>query len=81
MNDFYSSLPNEEKMRIDGLEVFDEFEEWHLKCNHYTMLCASAGSCKQSLLPRSEDPAPAFRAELKTYPLPFVKDSHMTFKR
>ena len=29
--------------RILSLEPFDEFEEWHLTCRHYQLLCALKG--------------------------------------
>ena len=41
MNTFYECcVEEEEKGRMEALEPFDEFEEWHLKCNHY---CITAG--------------------------------------
>ncbi|XP_006831947.1 PREDICTED: leucine carboxyl methyltransferase 2 [Chrysochloris asiatica] len=44
MNEFYHRfLPKEERQRIENLEPFDEFEEWHLKCAHYFILAASKG--------------------------------------
>ncbi|XP_015336236.1 tRNA wybutosine-synthesizing protein 4 [Marmota marmota marmota] len=44
MNEFYHCfLPAEERWRIENLEPFDEFEEWHLKCAHYFVLAASRG--------------------------------------
>ncbi|XP_026544170.1 tRNA wybutosine-synthesizing protein 4 isoform X2 [Notechis scutatus] len=44
MNEFYRSfVPGEEQNRIQALEPFDEFEEWHLKCSHYFILAASKG--------------------------------------
>nr|XP_020647536.1 tRNA wybutosine-synthesizing protein 4 [Pogona vitticeps] len=44
MNEFYSRLvPQKEQQRIQALEPFDEFEEWHLKCSHYFILVASKG--------------------------------------
>ncbi|XP_007933513.1 tRNA wybutosine-synthesizing protein 4 [Orycteropus afer afer] len=44
MNEFYRSfVPAEERWRIENLEPFDEFEEWHLKCAHYFILVASKG--------------------------------------
>ena len=46
MNTFFNSLPAEEKWRIDNLELFDEYEEWHLKCSHYIILCAFNGLCE-----------------------------------
>ncbi|KAM4609435.1 tRNA wybutosine-synthesizing protein 4 [Polymixia lowei] len=45
MNDFYSGLiPEEERRRVESLEPFDEYEEWHQKCSHYIILTASQGS-------------------------------------
>ncbi|XP_069496661.1 tRNA wybutosine-synthesizing protein 4 isoform X2 [Ambystoma mexicanum] len=45
MNEFYYGSINEsERRRVDELEPFDEFEEWHLKCSHYFILRASKGS-------------------------------------
>ena len=43
MNTFFSWLPGDEKQRIKHLELFDEYEEWHLKCAHYMILCAFKG--------------------------------------
>ncbi|XP_059228648.1 tRNA wybutosine-synthesizing protein 4 [Mustela nigripes] len=44
MNEFYRCfLPSEECQRVENLEPFDEFEEWHLKCAHYFILAASRG--------------------------------------
>lgn len=44
MNEFYRCfLPAEERRRVENLEPFDEFEEWHLKCAHYFILAASKG--------------------------------------
>nr|XP_019580929.1 PREDICTED: tRNA wybutosine-synthesizing protein 4 [Rhinolophus sinicus] len=44
MNEFYRCfLPPEERRRMERLEPFDEFEEWHLKCAHYFILAASRG--------------------------------------
>ncbi|XP_007898284.2 tRNA wybutosine-synthesizing protein 4 [Callorhinchus milii] len=51
MNEFYVGLiPEEEKQRIEKLEPFDEYEEWHLKCSHYLIVSASKGDLKQCLL-------------------------------
>ncbi|XP_018559891.1 tRNA wybutosine-synthesizing protein 4 isoform X2 [Lates calcarifer] len=45
MNDFYLGLvPEEERCRVEVLEPFDEYEEWHQKCSHYFILTASRGS-------------------------------------
>ncbi|XP_066544542.1 tRNA wybutosine-synthesizing protein 4 [Amia ocellicauda] len=45
MNQFYlGHLGGAERHRVEALEPFDEFEEWHLKCSHYFILVASKGS-------------------------------------
>ncbi|KAM3861873.1 LOW QUALITY PROTEIN: tRNA wybutosine-synthesizing protein 4 [Diretmus argenteus] len=45
MNNFYLGLiPEEERRRVECLEPFDEYEEWHQKCTHYFILTASRGS-------------------------------------
>ncbi|KAI4560317.1 hypothetical protein MJT46_012555 [Ovis ammon polii x Ovis aries] len=57
LNEFYRCfLPAEERRRMENLEPFDEFEEWHLKCAHYFILAASRGdSLSQTLVfPPSE---------------------------
>ncbi|XP_053732634.1 tRNA wybutosine-synthesizing protein 4 [Synchiropus splendidus] len=44
MNNFYLKLiPEAERCRVEVLEPFDEFEEWHQKCSHYFILTASRG--------------------------------------
>jgi tRNA wybutosine-synthesizing protein 4 len=53
--DFYvKNISELERDRIDYIEPFDEFEEWHLKCSHYALILGSNGEfCKtvvQSLL-------------------------------
>nr|XP_055071846.1 tRNA wybutosine-synthesizing protein 4 [Misgurnus anguillicaudatus] len=51
MNEFYFDLLREdEKQRVEGLEPFDEFEEWHQKCSHYFILTASKGSMTSQAL-------------------------------
>ena len=46
MNYFYNKLvPASERSRIELLDLFDEFEEWHLKCSHYSLITATKGSC------------------------------------
>ncbi|XP_067843944.1 tRNA wybutosine-synthesizing protein 4 isoform X2 [Heptranchias perlo] len=51
MNEFYVGfIPEQEKQRIEMLEPFDEYEEWHLKCSHYLILSASKGDLKRCLL-------------------------------
>ncbi|XP_067401002.1 tRNA wybutosine-synthesizing protein 4 isoform X2 [Emydura macquarii macquarii] len=44
MNEFYAGfIPEDERQRVQALEPFDEYEEWHLKCSHYFILAASKG--------------------------------------
>ncbi|XP_054470733.1 tRNA wybutosine-synthesizing protein 4 [Anoplopoma fimbria] len=51
MNDFYLGLvPEEERCRVERLEPFDEYEEWHQKCSHYFILTASRGSLMEQAL-------------------------------
>lgn len=56
MNYFYNVIvPEEDRSRVESLEPFDEFEEWHLKCAHYVLVTAFHGSCLEllsSLWPR-----------------------------
>ena len=43
-SDFYRVCVSiEEKSRIDKIELFDEYEPWHLKCSHYTLISATKG--------------------------------------
>ena len=49
MNHLYCSLPAEEQERVNGLELFDEYEEWHDKCSHYMLLYAMKGTCERLL--------------------------------
>ncbi|XP_004861735.1 tRNA wybutosine-synthesizing protein 4 [Heterocephalus glaber] len=59
MNEFYRCfLPAEERQRMEYLEPFDEFEEWHLKCSHYFILTASRGDTLSQTLMLS--PSEAF---------------------
>uniref|UniRef100_A0A3B5ALD7 tRNA wybutosine-synthesizing protein 4 n=1 Tax=Stegastes partitus TaxID=144197 RepID=A0A3B5ALD7_9TELE len=51
MNDFYLGLvPEEERGRVESLEPFDEYEEWHQKCSHYFILTASRGCLTEQAL-------------------------------
>ncbi|CAE7437769.1 Lcmt2 [Symbiodinium sp. CCMP2456] len=45
MTSILSATPSEELARISGLEPFDEYEEFHLKCTHYFCLAAMSGRC------------------------------------
>ncbi|XP_056015554.1 tRNA wybutosine-synthesizing protein 4-like [Ostrea edulis] len=52
MNHFYAELvPPDEQHRVESLEPFDEYEEWHLKCNHYMVVNATNSDSFPSLLP------------------------------
>ncbi|XP_062983308.1 tRNA wybutosine-synthesizing protein 4 [Elgaria multicarinata webbii] len=52
MNEFYRRFVHgDEQRRIQALEPFDEFEEWHLKCSHYFILVASRGGEGMPLTP------------------------------
>lgn len=43
--DFYKGIiDDDERRRIDEIELFDEYEQWHLKCIHYIILVAAKGS-------------------------------------
>ncbi|XP_057707902.1 tRNA wybutosine-synthesizing protein 4 [Corythoichthys intestinalis] len=52
MNEFFLGfIGDDERCRVERLEPFDEYEEWHQKCSHYFILTASQGSLTaQSLL-------------------------------
>jgi tRNA wybutosine-synthesizing protein 4 len=50
-SDFYRDFTNnEEKDRIDKLELFDEYEPWHLKCSHYILLMGTKGKFCSDLI-------------------------------
>ena len=52
MNHFYGDLvPRDECCRVEALEPFDEYEEWHLKCSHYMVVVATNNSRLPSVLP------------------------------
>ena len=42
---YHGMLDASEQCRIENLEMFDEFPEWHLKCAHYTLILACKGKC------------------------------------
>ncbi|XP_006819091.1 tRNA wybutosine-synthesizing protein 4-like [Saccoglossus kowalevskii] len=44
---YYNVLSLSERQRIEKLELFDEFEEWHLKCAHYVVVCSYQGSMRR----------------------------------
>jgi tRNA wybutosine-synthesizing protein 5 len=45
----FNGLPREEILRVEGLEEFDEFEEWVIKCQHY-FICAAVKDADPSKL-------------------------------
>lgn len=49
MNSFFENcIDAKEKCRLEKLEIFDEYEEWHLKCSHYCMVAAFQGNANAS---------------------------------
>ncbi|NWY58634.1 TYW4 protein, partial [Chionis minor] len=64
MNEFFTCCtPEDEQQRVQALEPFDEYEEWHLKCSHYFVLTASKGMepswtplLSNMTVPRSDGP-------------------------
>uniref|UniRef100_A0A8B9L0D3 tRNA wybutosine-synthesizing protein 4 n=1 Tax=Astyanax mexicanus TaxID=7994 RepID=A0A8B9L0D3_ASTMX len=70
MNQFYFSLlSQDEQERVENMEPFDEFEEWHQKCSHYFILSASKGSLTSSALlePPKESPVPWMVPKLEDF--------------
>ena len=61
---YHGIMSASEQQRIENLEVFDEFPEWHLKCAHYTIVLACKGVC-HSLQ----------QQVINSVPLPIVSDS------
>ncbi|WAR02217.1 TYW4-like protein [Mya arenaria] len=52
LNQFYLTvLTGEERERMEQLEPFDEYEELHLKCSHYFVLCGNNGDYKAGAEP------------------------------
>ena len=45
INFFLRLLLEVEARRLETLEMFDEYEEWILKCIHYFVLIATQGTC------------------------------------
>ncbi|XP_030643412.1 tRNA wybutosine-synthesizing protein 4 [Chanos chanos] len=72
MNQFYFGLVSElERQRIENIEPFDEFEEWHQKCSHYFILTAAKGflTCQSLIVPPKDSPIPLLRPQWKALPL------------
>jgi tRNA wybutosine-synthesizing protein 4 len=50
LNDIYNHvIPKEEIQRIEKLELFDEFEEWHLISAHYCICVSTLNSSTLNL--------------------------------
>ncbi|XP_071803609.1 tRNA wybutosine-synthesizing protein 4-like [Asterias amurensis] len=50
MNSYYTTRVSlTERMRVERLEPFDEFEEWHLQCNHYAVIAGYNGDCAEMM--------------------------------
>ena len=50
-SDFYRfHLSDQEKQRIENLELFDEYEPWNLKCTHYAMISACKGEFSTKII-------------------------------
>ncbi|KAK2850337.1 hypothetical protein Q7C36_009120 [Tachysurus vachellii] len=72
MNQFYFGfLTEDERLKVEKLEPFDEFEEWHQKCSHYFVLTASKGSLtSQAILTLPTDtPVPLLKLDLEGFPV------------
>ena len=79
MNELYDFLSAVERRRIDLLEPFDEFEEFCLKCSHYTLMCAMKGNC-QNMLGKFPQAHPTYSSSsivgiLEMHFVPLSKDS------
>ncbi|XP_066542635.1 tRNA wybutosine-synthesizing protein 4 [Hoplias malabaricus] len=78
MNQFYFNfLSEDERERVEQIEPFDEYEEWHQKCSHYFILTASNGSLTSPalLIPPEDSLVPQMFPDLepfslKAHPLP-----------
>ncbi|XP_060073537.1 tRNA wybutosine-synthesizing protein 4-like [Ylistrum balloti] len=50
MNQFYTALVREQQRHlVEMMEPFDEYEEWHLMCGHYMVMCGYVGNCGKLL--------------------------------
>ncbi|KAI1885314.1 hypothetical protein AGOR_G00218870 [Albula goreensis] len=75
MNQFFLGLVSEkERRRVESLEPFDEFEEWHQKCSHYFILTASKGCLTSQGLIRapSVSPVPCMSPTMSPQKLPVL---------
>ncbi|XP_069110693.1 tRNA wybutosine-synthesizing protein 4-like [Argopecten irradians] len=55
MNQFYTSLvTGPQRHLVEMMEPFDEYEEWHLMCGHYMIMCGYIGRCGKLLQDMSE---------------------------
>ncbi|KAI5106871.1 tRNA wybutosine-synthesizing protein 4 [Silurus meridionalis] len=72
MNQFYFGLlTKNERERVEKLEPFDEFEEWHQKCSHYFILTASKGSLTSQvvLIFPKDTPIPVIKPDVEDQPV------------
>ena len=46
LSDVFFNLSGEERRRVETLEMFDEYEEFFLKCSHYFVLVATKVSLR-----------------------------------
>ena len=75
---FYSHTSDLEKeiLRLLSLEPFDEYEEWHQKCNHYTVLLAGRGRGTEFIASLAPPSVP----HLPSPVLPPISPSCLTFQ-
>uniref|UniRef100_T1JAC5 tRNA wybutosine-synthesizing protein 4 n=1 Tax=Strigamia maritima TaxID=126957 RepID=T1JAC5_STRMM len=78
MSSFYDSLiRDDEKRRVESIEPFDEYEEWHLKCNHYILVCAMKGLSDFNIPHISSN----LNINRKQFTWKFCEDSSYTLQR
>ncbi|CAK0828976.1 unnamed protein product, partial [Prorocentrum cordatum] len=49
LNELLAGLPLEQRRKAYSLELFDEFEEWRLKCAHYAVCCGAGPGLSEAL--------------------------------
>ena len=79
MNSFFYNHTSDleiEILRILSLEPFDEYEEWHQKCNHYTVLLAGRGRGTEFIASLTPPSSP----HLPSPTLPPISPSCLTFQ-
>lgn len=66
MKDYYRHhLSRAERERVDAIEDFDEFEEWHLKCVHYILAVGLRGQLLSEVLHQLRDTPSVSMSEAK----------------